>query len=90
MRDGSQRAAIHREENAVANTQLDSFLAYLGDTAPADPPEFPYARECSTLGCVVEVPMRPAAYRSAGTSASALHTLNRRGLGDHGVRVRSL
>jgi hypothetical protein len=66
MRDGNQRAVIRRAENAVANTQLDSFLAYLGDTAPPDPPAFPYACECSTLGCVVEVPMRPAAYRAAG------------------------
>jgi hypothetical protein len=66
MRDGRQRVAIRREENAVANAQLDSFLAYLGDTAPADLPAFPYACECSTLGCVVEVPMMPAAYRSVG------------------------
>lgn len=66
MRDGAQRAAIRREENAVVNRQLAAFLAYLGDTAPAERPAFPYACECSTLGCAVEVPLKPAAYQAAG------------------------
>ena len=64
MRDGAQRSAIRRAENAVVNAQLAAFRAYLGENAPAETP-FPYACECPTLGCGETVPLTPTGYRAA-------------------------
>ncbi|GGB27839.1 hypothetical protein GCM10011492_17580 [Flexivirga endophytica] len=64
-RDGEQRRAIRREENAVTDVQIAAFRASLGDKAPSES-EFPYACECTNLGCDRQVPMTPSAYRAAG------------------------
>ncbi|HWC23638.1 MAG TPA: hypothetical protein VG502_15185 [Flexivirga sp.] len=63
--DGEERRAIRREENAAANRQIGAFRASLGDTAPPEG-DFPYACECTNLGCDVQVELTPTAYRAAG------------------------
>jgi len=66
MRDGAERAAVRRAENAVVNAQLAAFRGYLGDNAPAQETPFPYACECTTLGCRATVSLTPTAYRAFG------------------------
>ncbi|MGH8793727.1 MAG: hypothetical protein ACRDXX_13925 [Stackebrandtia sp.] len=65
-RDGAQRARMRRAENAVVNAQLDAHWESLGESAPAQRPEFSYACECATLGCDALAPMTPPAYKAAG------------------------
>ncbi|WP_027341192.1 P-loop NTPase family protein [Hamadaea tsunoensis] len=62
VRDGAERAAIRRAENAVVKTQIEMFLRYLGEHAPAEPAPFPWVCECSTLGCAATVPLPVTAY----------------------------
>lgn len=64
-RDGAERHAIRQEENAVANRQIAAFRASLGDDAPPEG-EFPFACECTDLGCDAQVELTPSAYRAAG------------------------
>lgn len=69
MRRDAARLGLNvlETDGSMSLDETEQALAtYLGDTAPADRPAFPYACECSTLGCAVDVPMTPAAYRSAG------------------------
>src|SRR5262249_46046595 len=70
MRDGAERAAARRAENAAVNAQLAAFRAYLGENAPAQERPFPYACECTTLGCPETVPLTPTAYRAAGRAVA--------------------
>jgi hypothetical protein len=63
-RDGEERRAIRREENAVANRQIAAFRTSLGDQAPPEG-AFPFACECTNLGCDVQVALTPSAYRAA-------------------------
>jgi hypothetical protein len=65
IRDGAERVAIRRAENAVVLAQLNAFRAYLGESAPPEPP-FPFVCECTTLGCGAPVPLTRAEYRRAG------------------------
>jgi hypothetical protein len=65
MRDGAERSAIRRAENAVVNVQLASFRAYLGENAPDEETPFPYVCECPRLGCGETVPLTPSVYRAA-------------------------
>ncbi|WP_446664933.1 hypothetical protein [Flexivirga sp. B27] len=64
-RDGEERRAIRREENAVVNRQIAAFRASLGDKAPPES-GFPFVCECTNLGCDVQVELTPSAYRAAG------------------------
>lgn len=67
-RTGAERSAIRHAENAVAVAQISAFLESLGEAAPPELAPFPYACECTTLGCGAEVPMTLAEYRRAGTA----------------------
>jgi hypothetical protein len=66
IRDGAQRAAMRRAENAELQAQVTAHLEWLGGKAPAVAAPVRYACECRTLGCGATVSMSPMDYPAAG------------------------